>query len=87
MTNHKESQMIDPTIRRTFHLPNGDELESEFERRGDQLRLRLRLCRDGFVEAAYRATYNLLDPMCLERSHKEGLQPTCMLYPYLGVGS
>jgi hypothetical protein len=48
------------TIRQTHTLPDGREIESEIERRGDRLRVRLRLCRDGLVEVAYRATVNLL---------------------------
>jgi hypothetical protein len=47
------------TIRSTHTLPDGREIESEVERRGDRLRVRLRLCRDGLVEVAYRATVNL----------------------------
>jgi hypothetical protein len=51
--------MTDPTIRRTRVLPDGREIESEVERRGDKLRVRLRLCRDGFVEAARAVTLDL----------------------------
>jgi hypothetical protein len=51
-----ETSVTDPTIRSTHTLPDGREVESEVERRGDRLRVRLRLCRDGLVEAAYRTT-------------------------------
>jgi hypothetical protein len=50
------------TIRQTYTLPDGREIESEVERRGDRLRVRLRLCRDGLVEVAHRMTVNLLAP-------------------------
>lgn len=45
-----------------IQLPDGETVEGEIERRGHWLRVRLRLCRDGLVEAAYRATVNLLGP-------------------------
>jgi hypothetical protein len=55
-----EISVTAPTLRSTHVLPDGREIESEVERRGDRLRVRLRLCRDGIVEVAYRATVDLL---------------------------
>jgi hypothetical protein len=55
-----ETSVTDPTLRSTHALPDGREIESEVERRGNRLRVRLRLCRDGLVEAAYRTTFDLL---------------------------
>jgi hypothetical protein len=50
-------------IRQTRPLPGGTELESEFEQRGDRLRIRLRLCRDNLVVRAHRATLSIKDAL------------------------
>jgi hypothetical protein len=48
--------MMDPTVRVTRRLPDGREIEAEAEQHGSLVRLRARLCRDGFVTAAFKVT-------------------------------
>jgi hypothetical protein len=48
--------MKDSTVRVTKRLPDGREIEAEAEERGGLVRLRARLCRDGWVIAATKMT-------------------------------
>jgi hypothetical protein len=62
-------RVLDPTTRRTTTLLDGREVEAEAEQRGSLVRLRARLCRDGWVTTAFTVTAGLVELL----THREFL--------------